>query len=189
MTKKGQLLEPYRGVIRFCVVLIACHFAWKFTVLGGDTTNHVTFLGMNISAPFVWVTNHLAQTVLSIVRLLGFDAILLKNNLLVHANLTGITIVTGCSGIKQAFIFTCIILFARGQWKHKLWFIPLGILVCFLVNIIRIATLAIVVKYSHDAFLILHEYVLKYLFYGIIFLMWVIWEEKISKSANKSSKK
>ena len=32
-----------------------------------------------------------------------------------------------------------------------------------------------------------HEYILKYVFYGIIFLMWVLWEEKIAVKSSKQT--
>ncbi|HPW95352.1 MAG TPA: archaeosortase/exosortase family protein, partial [Paludibacteraceae bacterium] len=84
------------------------------------------------------------------------------------------------------YIFTCIILFSRGSWKHKAWFIPAGVLVCFLINIVRIIILVVVIENHQAIFKVLHESVLKYIFYGIIFLMWVLWEEKIA-TVNLSS--
>ncbi len=70
--------------------------------------------------------------------------------------------------------------------EAQAWFIPAGVLVCFLINIVRIIILVVVIENHQAIFKVLHESVLKYIFYGIIFLMWVLWEEKIA-TVNLSS--
>lgn len=186
ITSIKHFLEPYRGVIQFCVVLAACHFFWKYTVIGEETGDVVTFFGWNISAPFIWMSKHVALAAHAIINFFGGEVQYLSNNILRFANGQGVQIVWSCSGIKQAYIFTCIILFSRGPWKHKAWFIPAGVLVCFLINIVRIIILVVVIENHQAIFKVLHESVLKYIFYGIIFLMWVLWEEKIA-TVNLSS--
>lgn len=179
--------EPYRGIIRFCVILVVCHFFWKFTVIGDESSDMVTFFGCDISAPFIWMSTHLTTAVYAIINFFGGYVSIIANDILGFPNGNSVHIVWACSGIKQAYIFTCIILFSRGAWKHKIWFIPLGIVVCFLINVIRITILVAVIEHSFEAFNVLHEYILKYVFYGIIFLMWVLWEEKIAVKSSKQT--
>lgn len=179
VTSIKRLLTPYHGVIQFCVVLVACHFFWKYTVIGEETGEVITFFGWNISAPFVWMSKLVAHAVYLLINFFGGDVQHTTDTVLRFANGHAAQIVWGCSGIKQVYIFTCIILFSRGLWVRKAWFIPSGILVCFLINILRITILVAVIEHNYAAFNLLHEYILKYMFYGIIFLMWVLWEEKI----------
>jgi exosortase/archaeosortase family protein len=61
-----------------------------------------------------------------------------------------------------------------------LWYIPLGLVLVYLFNIFRISSIAAVIEQHPDWFKFTHEYFFKYLFYGLIFGMWVLWEEKIS---------
>jgi uncharacterized membrane protein len=42
------------------------------------------------------------------------------------------------------------------------------------------------IRNNPDSFDFLHEGLYKYMFYGIIFLMWVLWEEKIRKFAGQN---
>jgi exosortase/archaeosortase family protein len=72
-------------------------------------------------------------------------------------------------------------LVARGDWKKKLWFIPLGIALCYVINIVRITAITLIVREHQDLFHLFHDFIFKYLYYGIIFLMWVFWEEVLRK--------
>ena len=45
-------LRPYTDIILFVVALLAANFFWKFTVLGDEGGIQVTWLGLDITAPF-----------------------------------------------------------------------------------------------------------------------------------------
>jgi exosortase/archaeosortase family protein len=98
-----------------------------------------------------------------------------------------INIVWGCTGIKQMSIFACIMICYFGPWKKKLWYIPMGWLILTVYNVIRIATTSLLTRGIADAeafdmkFDSLHNGILRYIYYTIIFLLWVCWEEFINK--------
>ena len=172
-------LESYKGIIYFIVILFLSNFFWKLTVKGDESDSLVTFFGMDISAPFNFMVYHITDTVSSILHFFGSN-VLRRNNTLSCENGHSIRIIWGCSGIKQAYIFFCIIAFTRGPWKKKLWYIPVGLFVVYLFNILRIAIIVALVKNHFEWFHFLHEYFFKYLFYGVIFFMWVFWDERIA---------
>lgn len=172
-------LTPYNGVIYFIVILLVCHFAWKFLVKGDETDQFVSFLGIDLTPFFNFMVNHTAHTTKAVLNFLGIDIQLYPNYVMKLSNDGfGIKIIWACTGIKQAYIFFCIIAFYRGPWLKKLWYIPAGLVVVYLYNIFRISLIVAVVQNHPSWFTFLHEYVLKYLFYVIIFGMWVLWEEK-----------
>ena len=45
--KLPDRFSPYQGVIYFVVVLIITHFFWKFTMVGDESDDVVTFFGLN----------------------------------------------------------------------------------------------------------------------------------------------
>ena len=188
MFKLPEKIKPYSGIIYFVIILICSHFFWKFFVLGDEVGTIVTFFGMDISRPFAWMAQHIACAVAAGLDFFGFDITLdTVNNIVRHENGRAIRIIHSCTGIKQAYIFCCIIAFYRGPWLKKLWYIPLGLVIIHLFNIFRIAFIAGFFKYNPDSFDFLHEHLFKYLFYGIIFLMWVFWEEKIVTKKKEES--
>ena len=75
-------------------------------------------------------------------------------------------------------IFLVIMLCAQGKWRNKLWFIPLGLALCYAINILRTTSLILIIKSHYNLFPLMHLYILKYLFYILMFLIWVAWEEK-----------
>lgn len=174
-------LEPYKGVIYFVTILMVSNLFWKYNILGDESlslNSKVTFWGLDISSPFTWMANAIAKATISILNLFGSNVTLNTGNIFRHENGFAVQVVWACTGLKQAYIFFCIIAFYRGSWRKKIWFIPLGLIVVSLFNLFRIAFIIGIVGFYPDWFQFLHITLFKYLFYGVIFLMWVYWEEK-----------
>lgn len=180
-------LRTYRSVIYFMLVVVSAHFFWKFSIDGTDTDTTIGLWGFDISKPFLVLTSHVAQVVAFILQSIGFEIKTYANNVIQHTNNTAVRIVWSCTGLKQAFIFTCLIGLYKGEFFKKLWFIPLGLLVVYLINIIRITSISALVKFFPNQFELMHEYIFKYLFYVALFGLWVLWDEKITSQKPKYS--
>ena len=173
-------LEPIKGVLIFFIVLFVSNLFWKLSISGDEANSvdsMVTFWGINVSAPFNWMAHQVAYLTASVLHFFGYKVILEPSNILRHSNGNSVMIIWACTGIKQAYICICIIAFSRGPWHKKLWFIPLSLIIVYLFNIFRITFIAACMANHPNWFHFLHVYVFKYIFYGIIFLMWVLWEE------------
>ena len=177
-----ELLKPYYDIILFVVALLVANYFWKFTVLGDDGSDQVIWFGMDISRPFDWMVQHIAHVVYWLIHLTNDQVVFYEPSTIHVATGTGTKIVWGCTGLKQSFIWIVIMLVARGSWKHKLWFIPLGLVCAYLFNILRITLIAMAIEYHPDWFSMLHDYVFKYLFYGMLFLLWLLWTHRIAKT-------
>jgi len=179
--KLPEKIEPFRGVIIFALVLTISNLLWKYNVLGDESNKIVSLWGWNISAPFIALARHVAEATTLILNSLGWSITLYDNNVVRHINGNAAQIVWSCTGLKQAYIFFCIMLFSRGLWQKKIWFIPLGLLMVYLFNIFRIAVIVAIIDKHPDWFDFIHLYFFKYAFYAMIFGLWVFWEEKINK--------
>lgn len=171
----------YKGVLYFLVILLIAHFFWKFTMLGDESDDVVTFFGMNISAAFNAMSEHVAKVVYAVLRFFGYGVMLEPQNVITYENGVAVRIVWACTGFKQAYIFIIIIAFYYGPFLKKLWYIPAGLVIVYLYNIFRIAAIIALIEHNPKNFEFLHEGFFKYIYYGVIFLMWVLWEEKIRK--------
>ena len=98
-----------------------------------------------------------------------------------------VIIVWSCTGLKQSFIWLVIMLTARGDWKRKLWFIPLGFVCIYLFNLLRVTAIAMVMEHHHELFELFHSYIFKYMFYFMLFMLWVWWTEKIGGPKNTAT--
>ena len=169
-------LGVYQGIVLFLIVMFASNFFWKLTVNGDENGLEASFLCFDLSVVFANLCHHLAEVVHLGLNRLGITTYLYDTTVY-HPNGEGVRIVWGCNGVKQSFIFTMIMLFARGPLKHKLWFIPLGLFCVYLINVSRLLLLTYIVRDNPDAFDFWHSGVTKYGFYGLIFLIWVLWND------------
>jgi exosortase/archaeosortase family protein len=92
-----------------------------------------------------------------------------------------VAVIPGCTSLKQWVHWLFIMLPFPGTWKHKLWYIPAGLLIIYLTNIVRISGLAFSLKYWPEHFDFFHDYVFKTMFYFIIFLISLVWMEYFRK--------
>ena len=83
-----------------------------------------------------------------------------------------------CSGLKQFYQALALFLLYPGPGKHKLWYIPMVLLVMHLVNIFRIVALSFTMIYMFQHWDFMHDWVLRPLFYVVLFALWVLWEER-----------
>jgi len=90
----------------------------------------------------------------------------------------GMIINETCSGFKQMYQVLILFLLFPGPWKQKLWYIPMGMVAMFLVNIIRIVGLSFAMIYWTEQWDFIHMWVLRPVYYVVLFILWVIWVEK-----------
>ena len=92
-----------------------------------------------------------------------------------------ITVADHCLAIPATVIFIGTILFFKGEWKDKLWFIPLGILFIVIINLIRLVFLCYTfAHFPRPYFDINHSLVYVVITYALIFLLIVWWMKKFA---------
>ena len=165
------------------ITLLVANYAWQWSVTGaeGDTMvllwNH-----WNISAPFDLLAKHIAAMVYALVSLFRDTAYMPNDHVIRLATGNAASIAWRCTALKQSFIWLCLLLTTPRGWLHKTWFIPFGWLCIYLFNVVRIATIALLIEFHPTWFHFLHEYLFKYLFYIMLFALWVWFTEKVRKS-------
>lgn len=87
-----------------------------------------------------------------------------------------------CNGLVLFALYAGFLLAYPGNWKTKAWFIPIGIVCIYALNILRIIVLTINFKYFRSSFSFNHHVTFTYLIYAFIFLLWMIWVNKFSQT-------
>ncbi len=189
-------LKPLREVAIFMLITIVVHYLYRFWAYKHD---HRIF-GVQIITPDVfdffsdilyynsrWVNEHLLN--LKFIAQ-GREMYFTNPNFPAEPNqfLGWIGVNAGCSGLKQFLQFAILMILYPGTWKHKLWFIPSGILIIHITNIFRITGLSVIlVKWSNQQyFTFSHDWLFRPFFYVVIFSMWVFWVEVIKKRTQKT---
>jgi len=191
------------------ITLLVANFFWKWTMTGDENGEVVTWFGMDVTAPFEFMACHTARVVYELVALFRDTVYMYGDKVIRFESGSGTVIIWGCTGIKQAFIWFWLIatvppIFHTASADRsrlcrdkkssnlpifkfqiaKLWYIPLGWVCCYAFNILRIFLITLFIEYHPDWFPILHDYIFKYLFYGMMFGLWVIFVEKIRPSVS-----
>ena len=91
-----------------------------------------------------------------------------------------------CASLKQWLHWIFLMVIFPGPWKHKLWYIPAGLVVIEWTNVVRVCGILLMQIPWPNSFHIAHDYIFKVFFYFIIFLMWVLWVEKFYNKSIKT---
>jgi exosortase family protein XrtF len=89
-------------------------------------------------------------------------------------------VVEGCNAISVIILFIAFVIAFKGNFKKTVVFILAGSILIYLLNIIRIALIAIALFHYPQHEHLLHGVVFPLFIYGVVFLLWVIWVNKFS---------
>jgi exosortase family protein XrtF len=90
-----------------------------------------------------------------------------------------------CNGLEMLMIYSIFIACYPGNIWLKCIYIPGGMLVIHVLNIIRNYVLTLLTVNQSTYFELFHRYVFIFLIYGVIFLLWMWWANSISKLSLK----
>jgi exosortase family protein XrtF len=156
----------------FILKILGVYLLWQIiydTYLHSNSSIDLTLVELTIKHS-KWILDKLGfRTFSGAVRLIGIDST------------SGLWMGDPCNGIILFALFSSFIIAFPGSFKTKIWFIPLGISIIYLANVLRVVLLAIIQLYvSRSTLEFHHTYTFTYLVYGIIFCMWWIWVNKFS---------
>ena len=177
----NKIPESYRGIVLFLLCLFGSNYLWEFTIEGDELSlDVVTFCGADISWMFTDIKMWFARVTHDGLAVFGVQSQLLMN-VISFANGHSCKIIAGCSGVKQMIMMTVILLCARGRMVHKSWYCVVSIVVLVIYNVIRLIVLSYVVRDHQEWFEFMHVRVMKYIFYGLMFALWLVWDEWLRK--------
>lgn len=101
----------------------------------------------------------------------------------------GVWIGSNCNAIKLFGLFTVFIIAYPGAFKNKIRFIPAGIILIHLLNILRVAALAIIANAYPQYLDFNHTYTFTLIVYGFIFGLWMLWVNRFSSITTQHEKK
>lgn len=175
---KKYKLYVLKDVIIFVIITLTIHYGYRFwantahywPVEKQMNTAHdkMSWVVFNQS---VWLIDHVLKIPITTdeTRTIHF-----QNNGFIAIN-------HGCSGLKPILQFLLLMLLFPGPWKHKTWFIPMGIVIVHFTNLFRITGLAVVTVTIPDYWDFAHDNLFRPFFYVVIFFLWVWWAEKFRK--------
>lgn len=120
------------------------------------------------------ITKSIAQLSHNVVQLLGYTAFAGGRHVGILGT-TGVIVANGCSGISQTGLFIGFMIAYPGRWGPRALLILAGIVLIYIVNVLRIATLVVILKEWPESFSFMHHYATTAVFYVVIFGLWALW--------------
>lgn len=120
-----------------------------------------------------WLSTRVAAWSGGLLSLLGYGVEVRGTQ--VWMGQTGIELVAGCNGLSVLSLFVGFVVAFPGAWLRRAWYIPFGVLVLVLTNIVRCAVLLVLLDRMPGAFDLAHGGPGLVVFYAVVFLLWVLW--------------
>lgn len=170
--------QSYFDVGLFFVLIFSFHFLYLFWNEGLDFWP----IKGAVDKLFVWASALLFdQSTWTLEHIFGMDFFTYGQTIgfLNHEDTYSyVTVAPECTSLKQWMHWLFLMLIFPGPWKHKAWYIPLGLVIVEFTNVVRVVGIALFLRtFPHD-FALAHDVIFKIMFYVVIFLMWMIWVER-----------
>ena len=134
--------------------------------------------------PMEWVDKIVINNTLVISQKflgwMGYEASLGGDRMIQVKGTPGLFLGDSCNGISLFALFSIFVIAFPGKIIYKIFFIPIGIGVIHLLNVLRIVALSVIETYSYEWTEFNHTYTFTILIYAVIFGMWLLWINKFS---------
>ena len=118
------------------------------------------------------------------LNLIGYDTSSSVASSMVYIDNQPVVLVAdACNGLELFALYTGFLICFPGRIKYKMIFIPLGIGLIYLVNVMREITLAINYKFFQETFDFNHKYTYVFIVYLFVFAIWRFWLNRYSSLA------
>ncbi|MFV5684014.1 exosortase family protein XrtF [Flavobacterium sp. GB2R13] len=97
-------------------------------------------------------------------------------------------IIEGCNAISVIILFVAFIVAFSGKLKTTLLFIFAGSVLIYVLNVFRIAILCFLMFNYPNQKQFFHGVLFPLFIYGVVFILWLIWVNKFSRYASKTTK-
>lgn len=178
-------LRQYRPslifLIRFFAVYVVLTVAYQYYLDTNRQNGHADDITKSVAA----------QTE-SVLDLIGYDSQVSQHpeqpSMMLKLNGAYVArVVEGCNAVSVIILFAAFVVAFRGKLVRTILFIIGGIIVIHVLNVIRIVLLSMALlrypEYEH----LLHGVIFPLFIYGVVFALWVIWVNKFSLHASRTS--
>ena len=159
---KKYKLHVLRDVAIFVIITLSIHFGYRYWAKETRYWPIKTQMSMSHEAMAQLVFD---QSLWIIDKVLNIPVRVEDNRVFRFENNGYIGINHGCSGLKPMLQYLLLMLIFPGPWKHKAWFIPMGLVLVHFTNLFRISGLAVVTITIPQYWDFSHDYLFRPFFY------------------------
>ena len=180
----NSLINKLNPSSRFLVLFIPLVIIWfiSYHLIYGITFTNVEH---DILTSFSAI---LAKQANFLLELLGFETSveihgdMVVSKILKYQYQHGVWIGEPCNGIKIFGVFSIFILCLGSRWIYKLLFIPVGIFILHLLNVMRVASLTYIAAVNPSILDFNHNITFQIIIYSAMLLLWLFFIRKFTNS-------
>jgi exosortase family protein XrtF len=172
---KKYKLYVLKDVAIFVIIVLSVHFLYRFWA---NSTDYWPIPDQMHKAHEEAATIVFNQSVWIIQHIYHIPITTSEPRVIHFSNGGFIGVNESCSGLKPIIQFVLLMLIFPGPWKHKAWFIPVGVIIVHFTNLFRITGLAVITITVPEYWQFAHDNLFRPFFYVVIFFLWVLWVEK-----------
>lgn len=180
-----ELVAKYKSVIRFIltflIVYVSFSLLYKFYLEFSDGSKYYPD----------YLTHLVAMQSESVLNSLGYNTQVLPHpdepSMKVIINQKYISrVIEGCNSMSVIILFMSFIIAFSGKLKVTLLYILSGSVLIYIVNLIRIVIISIGLFHYPWRRDVLHTVIFPVIIYGMVFLLWILWVNRLSNFNKKS---
>ena len=180
-----DLIVKYQSVIKFILTFLLVYavltFSYKLYLDASDGSKYYPD----------YLTNLVAKQSQSVLQSMGYDATIAKHpnepsmKLIINKKFVA-RVVEGCNSVSIIILFISFIIAFAGKFKTTFFYILAGSVLIYAVNLFRIAILSVGLYHYPWRKEILHTVIFPLIIYGMVFLLWMFWVNRFTKT-NKAN--
>jgi len=170
--------KEFKPAVRFLLIFVGLYITGNlvygfYVSVHGNRPDEITSL---VADQSTWILNNIFGYYINATPNATEPTVSLKTGEHVVLN-----VFEGCNGINVFIVFAAFIVAFNGNTKKSLWFIPLGILVLHVSNLLRIIFLYWTALNFHRYFYYVHKYIFTGVIYAVVFALWIIWMYQLNE--------
>lgn len=169
--------REFKPALQFVLIFVGLYFMgniiyWLYISSKGNAPDEIT---RAVSSQTAWILNRLGYDTTEVPNSVGPTVFLMTGERVV------LNIYEGCNGINVFIVFAAFIVAFSGSLKKTLWFIPVGILILYVTNLVRLILLYWTATSYYRYFYYVHKYIFTAIIYAVVFILWMIWVNKFNE--------
>ena len=123
----------------------------------------------------------ITSTINNILNFIDIRTVIVDNDTIYFSNGVALNIILECTGVYEIIILSSIILSYPTNIKNKLFGIIFGIIIIYILNMIRLVSISYVLVYYTDKFYFIDRYLWQISLVVFISLTYIIWLKMIER--------
>ncbi len=163
-------------------------------VYGVLTIGHHLYLSLSDGSKFYpdYMTNLVARQTNTLLNSIGYNAEVLPHpdepsiKVIINGKFIA-RVIEGCNALSIIILFMSFIVAFAGKLKTTIFYCFAGSIIIYAFNLIRIVILSAGLYHYPWREEILHKVIFPMLIYGTVFLLWMVWVNRFSKSVKTNA--